>query len=140
LLQPSQLRKRSAGKSQALQEAGDEDRVERGDVVLQTGDCAAKRVGAGLAGGDQARRHLVGPLHLLEALYRPQCHSADAFNQPEAQHGRNGPEFADAQRGNFLERPDYEVDVVDVDAPLGMRNQRDGEIVNPRIPRQCSGR
>ena len=74
--------------------------------------------------------------HLTEPFRGAQRHAPHALDQAETEHRGDCPELADRQRRDPLEGLNEEIDVLEVDPALGVRDQRDRELVHPRIARE----
>ncbi len=134
-LEPDQRLHRAAHLSQALEEAGDEGRSERGMSVDEVIDRRLEG-GAGLpTGGDETFGPTVGLIQLVQPLHRTPRHAPDALEQPQAKHRGHGPQLTDGEGRDLLKGADEEIDVVELDAPFGVGDQGDSELVNPRISR-----
>src|SRR4029079_19160124 len=71
--------------------------------------------------------------------YRAERHAADALDEPEPEHRGQGPELADPERDHLLERRDETGQIVELDPGFGVGDERDGDLVDPGIPRERSG-
>ena len=93
------------------------------------------RGGAEHLDGEQARHPLVGGRAIGDVARRAQRHATDALEISHAQHRRNRPELAQRQRRHALILGDHERDARLVEAPVGVRDQLDDDVVDPRISR-----
>ena len=117
---------------QVLQEARDEHRIERRGLryeVLQRG--VERRVVLPRRQDPFDRR--VGRLEAVEPLHRPEGHAAHVLAEAEAEHGGNGPELANRERGGLLEGRHEPRGVLQVDPAFGVRDERDRQLVDARI-------
>jgi hypothetical protein len=99
------------------------------------GGCGRPVPGVGEEGGPLVRR-----LQLLEPPHRTERHAPDALDEAEPEHGGNGPQLADGQRADFLERTQEQIHALELDPSFGVRDQRDRDLVHPGIARQHAGR
>src|SRR5690606_16725054 len=83
-------------------------------------------------GGGDGRFQVVQPLDGAER------HAAHVLDEAEPQHGGDGPQLADRERGHLLERPHEPARIGEVDPAFGVRNERDDQLVHPRISGQRS--
>ena len=81
--------------------------------------------------GPQAGRVAVSP-----AGRNAHGNSTQALDQREAQHDRNGPQFAELERAFGLVSGHEPAEVVSVYAPVDVRNQLEGDGIDARIPGQ----
>jgi hypothetical protein len=133
LLQPLERRERTPRRPELAQEALHEGRGQPRWRVHEVIHGLLERSPSELAGALDARRPVVGSLESVHALDRAQRHPAHALDQPQPQHGGHGPELTYDERRDFLEGRHDAVEVVRIDAGLGVRDERDGELVHARI-------
>ncbi len=145
LLRAQRARRRSTAR--AARAARSEPRVRRswcrkretktgvsgGGARTKASSAASRAALPPLAGGLDPRRPLVRLLHLVQPLHRAQRHAPHALDQRQAEHGRHGPELADGERRDLLEGRDEVLDVLEVDPPLGVRDQGDRQLVDARV-------
>ena len=84
-------------------------------------------------GSAEAARPVVGQGELLEPLDGAQRHSTHVLHQPEPEHRRQRPELADGERCHLLERGGECADVLRVEAALGVGDETDRQVVDPRV-------
>ena len=78
----------------------------------------------------------LGPLPFLPALEHLFRKAAQVLEQDEAEHGGQRPEFADRQGDDLLESLDEAADFRLVKLAIGVRDERHGQGVDTRIPRE----
>jgi hypothetical protein len=91
LLEPGKRRERAVGEPDLLQEARDENGVERRMAMNERGQRVAERAPPLGVRGVKPRRPSVGVLDLVEALHRSKCHPPHIFDETEAKHCRHRP-------------------------------------------------
>ncbi len=122
------------GVAKLLEKASDEDRGQRrriGEEALQL------RVEGRLprfAGPSDLRRRLVRRLRLIQPAHRAQGHPPHVLDESQPEHRRDGPELADGESGDLLKGSHEAGHVVERDPALAVRDQRDSQLVDPRIP------
>ena len=84
-------------------------------------------------GSAEAARPVVGQGELLEALDGAERHSTHVLHQPEPEHRRQRPELADGERCHLLERGGEGADVLRVEPALGVGDETDRQVVDPRV-------
>ena len=107
--------------------------VSGGGLIDELVERRAQRAASVLVAARDARGPLVRRLQLVEPLHRAQRHAPHALDQPQPQHRGNRPQLADGQRRDLLEGAHEQVDVVEIDPRLGVRDQRDRDLVDARI-------
>ncbi len=140
LLEPEDGGHRALRLPELVQEARDEDRIERrraaDELVQRFGERRVVRVaGALYAGGPPVRR-----LHLLESLEGAEGHAANVLDESQPQHGGHRPQLTDDERRDLLKGAEKELDVPFVDATFGVRDEGDGDLVHARIAGQRADR
>ena len=83
---------------------------------------------------------VVGQDELLETLDGAERHPPHVLHQPEPEHRRQRPELADGERCHLLERGGEGADVLCIEAPLGVGDELDRQVVDPGIPGERSVR
>ena len=110
----------------------DERRGQRHVGVGELGKHMDKPLGVFLGRGE----HAVGPgdrhVPLLAAARDPRGHAADVLEQSQAQHDRESPQLPKVQRIDGLVGSHERRRVVPVDATVLVRDQVEGDVVDPR--------
>lgn len=75
----------------------------------------------------------IGFFDRVEPFRSSQRHAANAFDEAQPQHGGYRPQLTDRKDDDFLVGIDEQIDILDVDAPLGMRNERRDQLIDTRI-------
>ena len=125
--------KRAVGVAQLLQDPTDEIRRERVAAADEVAQHLVERAAVLVGGAPDALGPGVGLLDLVEPLDGAQGHAPDVLDEPQAQHGRHGPQLADGKRLDRLERLHEQLDVAEIDPPLRVRDERDRQLVDPGV-------
>jgi hypothetical protein len=124
---------RAAHGAELLEKAGDENRGERRRMREKAVELRVEVGLAGLRGAPDASRGRVRRLRLAEAQHRAERHPPDVLDQAQPEHRRYRPELADGEGRDLLEGADETTHVVEANPPLAVRDQRDRQLVDPRI-------
>ncbi len=139
LLQPHDGGQRAAFHPELLEETGDERRGERRRRFGKALELGVTRLGPRLARAGDPGRRLVGRLQIVEPLHGAQRHPAHVLDQAQPEHRGHRPELADGEPRHLLERLDERADVVEADPALAVGDERDRQLVDPRVARQRAG-
>jgi hypothetical protein len=120
-----------------MQEARTESRREGEGVSCESSERSRQLASA--LGGSDLTDSPIGFGNVVEALHRPKCHSPYVFDKAKTQYGRDRPQLAKCQGGLGLEGIDEQVDVVDVEPALCVRDESNRELVYPRISGKLTG-
>jgi len=136
VLEPEERRLRAAAGPELREQPRDEGRGERRRIAHELVQCRGGLGDALARGIHQQRRPLVGALQLLQPPHRPERHAPHALDQAQPEHGGNGPQLSDRERPHLLEGAQEEVHALELDPRLGVRDQRDRDLVHPRVARE----
>ena len=86
----------------------------------------------------QAAGPQVGQIPIAPPPGNVHRHAPQVLDQPQTQHDRHGPQFAERQRGDRLVGGDEVADVFRVYAPVHVGDQLQGDVINAGKPRRRS--
>ena len=96
-----------------------------------------------LTSSDSGPRETGGPLvsglQLVQPPDRAEGHPPDTLDEPQPQHGGEGPELADPEWAHLLERGHEQRQVIELDPGLGVGDEGDRDLVHPRVARDRAG-
>jgi hypothetical protein len=133
LLEADERRIRAAHRADLLEQSRDECRGQLWRRRHEAGNQVAHGARPILVRFLHQRRPFVRLADVVEPLHRAQRHAAHALERPESQHRRHRPQLADGQRRRLLEGGDEQLDIVQVDAAFGVRDERDRQLVDARV-------
>ena len=122
--------------AQLLEKAGDENRGQRRRISEEALHLRVEGRLPRLAGPRNPRRRLVRRLRLIQPADRAERHPPHVLDESQPEHRRDGPELADGESGDLLKGAHETGHVVERDPAFTVRDQRDAQLVDPRIPGQ----
>ena len=136
-LEPDQWRECAARETDLLEEPGDEDGAERRWVADEGVEGAAdrRRIASRWWRGSGEPTHLPQSISPSRSTVRSVMRRTLSIRPRRSIAGIAQSSPIDSG-DDPLERLDEEIDVLEVDPALGVRDQRDRELVHPRIPRE----
>ena len=136
LLEPQQRREIGTPAADLLEKTREERRGECRRVVDQVLQPSRERVATGVLRSEQARDPPVGLLRVVCIRRGAERHVPHVLQEPHAEHGRHCPQLADGERSNALILLHHQLEQCGVEAPVGVGDQLDGNLVDARIARE----
>jgi hypothetical protein len=135
LLDPRQRQgERGAAMLEATHEPGDEGAAHGRVRARHVGQHQDQALGVGVGGLGDAVRTGVGQIALGAGIGHPHAGAAQALDEREAQHDRNGPQLAQFECADGLVRGDEAAQLLGIDPAIAVRHDLEHEVVDARLP------